>query len=119
LLGIHHAHGKEASLAAWLACVLQLSALRSTGIAEFWTCMQQFQQVQQANGQWTQRREKQALAWMWERVQAGLQLAFKSNPQVASALPQITSDVAQGQLAASTAARQLLSLASTFSTTPE
>jgi LAO/AO transport system kinase len=112
LLGIHHAHGKEAATAAWLPRVLQLSALQGTGVATFWDCLQQFQRTQQANSEWTVRRQKQALSWMWERIQSGLQQAFKSNPAVAAQLPLLSSEVANGGLAASTAARQLLALAS-------
>jgi LAO/AO transport system kinase len=45
---------------------------------------------------------------MWERIEAGLRFAFKSHPAVRNQLPQVLNQVAIGQLAASTAARQLL-----------
>ena len=60
------------------------------------------------NGRLAQRREKQALAWMWERIEAGLKLAFRQHPQVRALLPQLQQDVVAGRIAASTAARNLL-----------
>jgi LAO/AO transport system kinase len=58
------------------------------------------------------RRQGQAQAWMWERIDAGLKHAFHANPAVQALLPQLTTAVQSGQLAASTAARQLLAAAS-------
>jgi LAO/AO transport system kinase len=45
---------------------------------------------------------------MWERIEAGLKHAFRQSPQVQRLLAGVTADVAQGRLAASTAARLLL-----------
>jgi LAO/AO transport system kinase len=74
----------------------------------FWDAVQSFKSLQVANGKLTQRREKQALSWMWERIDAGLKQAFQTQPSVQALLPSLTQQVAQGQLAPSTAARQLL-----------
>jgi LAO/AO transport system kinase len=57
---------------------------------------------------WPHRRQHQALAWMWERIDAGLKQAFRQNPAVRGLLPEMTRAVEAGQLAASTAARNLL-----------
>jgi len=48
---------------------------------------------------------------MWERIDAGLKQAFRHHPQVRELLPQLTQQVAQGTLPASTAARNLLAAA--------
>ena len=74
----------------------------------FWAAVTQFRQLQTANGRLATRREKQALAWMWERIDAGLKLAFRQHPRVVQLLPQMQADVAAGRIAASTAARNLL-----------
>jgi LAO/AO transport system kinase len=47
---------------------------------------------------------------MWERIDAGLKQQFKSNLQVQAQMPQMVSDVSEGRVAASTAARILLNL---------
>ena len=97
-----HAHAQTS--------VMQLSALKGTGLAEFWAQVTQFRQQQQSAGSFEQRRRAQDQAWMWERVEAGLRHRFRQHPQVAAALPEITAQVQQGQLAASVAARRLLDL---------
>jgi LAO/AO transport system kinase len=94
--------------ALWQPRVLQLSALKGEGVDKFWAAVQQFQQLQTANGRLAARREKQSLEWMWERIDAGLKLAFKQHPQVQALLPRMQVEVACGKLAASTAARNLL-----------
>ena len=92
----------------WQPKVLQLSALKGEGVDQFWRYVQDFQRLQQANGRWSQRREKQSLDWMWERIDAGLKQAFKQHPQVQAMLADTMQAVRSGRLAASTAARQLL-----------
>ncbi|MBS0292035.1 MAG: methylmalonyl Co-A mutase-associated GTPase MeaB [Proteobacteria bacterium] len=92
----------------WSPKVLQISALQHQGVDGFWAAVQAFRQMQTANGQLAARRERQALAWMWERIDAGLKQAFRHHPQVRALLPQMQQDVAAGRIAASTAARNLL-----------
>ena len=109
LLGLHgnpdHAHHNEA---LWHPQVIQISAVHAQGVDRFWEAVSRFRQLQSANGQLAQRRQQQSLAWMWERVEAGLRLAFRQNPAVGRLLPELTGQVVQGRLPASTAARQLL-----------
>jgi LAO/AO transport system kinase len=92
----------------WHPKVVQISALLGQGVDAFWAAITQFRQLQTANGRIGTRREKQALSWMWERIDAGLKLAFRQHPQVRELLPQMQADVAAGRIAASTAARNLL-----------
>ena len=46
---------------------------------------------------------------MWERIDAGLKQAFRQHAQVQKLLPQLTHEVLAGRMAASSAARNLLS----------
>lgn len=92
----------------WHPQVISLSALQGEGVDRFWAAVTQFQTLQGTNGQLQSRRQHQALAWMWERIEAGLKLQFKSNPAVQTQLPALTRQVESGQVAASTAARNLL-----------
>ncbi|MBX9936440.1 MAG: methylmalonyl Co-A mutase-associated GTPase MeaB [Burkholderiaceae bacterium] len=109
LLGQHgnpdHAHHNEA---LWHPKVVQISALLGQGVDSFWAAVSEFQRLQTANGRLATRREKQALSWMWERIDAGLKQAFRQHPQVQALLPSTLADVAAGRLAPSTAARNLL-----------
>ena len=109
LLSMHgnpeHAH-HDAAL--WQPRVITLSALKSEGVDGFWGAVSEFRQLQTANGRLAARRERQALAWMWERIDYGLKQAFRQHPGVQALLPQMQADVASGRIAASTAARNLL-----------
>ncbi|CAA9391298.1 MAG: YgfD: protein that forms a complex with the methylmalonyl-CoA mutase in a pathway for conversion of succinyl-CoA to propionyl-CoA [uncultured Ramlibacter sp.] len=98
-------HGRES---AWRAQVLQLSALQAAGIDRFWAAVSEFRASREKSGQLQARRRQQALAWMAERIEAGLRQAFHQNPAVQSLLPALRAEVEQGRLPASTAARQLL-----------
>jgi LAO/AO transport system kinase len=42
------------------------------------------------NGKLVTRRQHQALAWMWERIDAGLKQPSASNPAVRALLPAMT-----------------------------
>ena len=109
LLGMHgnpeHMHPDAA---VWHPQAMQLSALLGTGLDQFWALVTQFKTLQTANGQLAARRQQQALAWMWERIEAGLNQTFRAQSIVQKLLPQISQQVAAGLLPASTAARHLL-----------
>ena len=96
----------------WSPRVIQLSALTGEGTDTFWNAVTEFKSLQQTSGMLAQRRQQQSLAWMWERIDAGLKNAFKNDTAVRELLPQLTQQVASGQVPASTAARQLLAAAS-------
>ena len=104
LLGLH----SRGDTSEWRPEVMQLSALSGEGVEAFWQTVLQFQQLQDRAGAWQARRQDQALAWMWERIHAGLQRAFKAHPQVRAQLESTIQSVKAGELPASTAARQLL-----------
>ena len=92
----------------WHPEVLSISALQGQGVDRFWSAVSRFAHLQQGNGLWESRRQSQALAWMWERIDAGLKQAFRQDPAVKAQLPGMLQSVQTGQVAASTAARQLL-----------
>ncbi|MBG6074959.1 methylmalonyl Co-A mutase-associated GTPase MeaB [Polaromonas sp. CG_9.11] len=93
----------------WHPQVLQLSALHNQGVDAFWAAVTEFRKLQTTNGKLASRRQHQALSWMWERIDAGLKLAFRQDPAVGALLPSLLAQVGKGQLPASTAARNLLS----------
>jgi LAO/AO transport system kinase len=117
LLGLQgrseHAHHDER---LWHPQVIQLSALHKQGVDHFWSEVSRYQTLQSANGRLAVRRQQQARAWMWERIDAGLKQAFRQHPQVHHQLPLLEQQVLAGQVPASTAARQLLQLYAAFST---
>jgi LAO/AO transport system kinase len=90
--------------------VMQLSALKGSGLAAFWDAITRFRDLQTANGLLASRRAQQVQAWMWSLIDAGLKQRFKAHPAVTNALPPLTADVHAGRVAASVAARRLLDL---------
>jgi len=111
LLGMHGSpdqHAQSHAAHFWHPKVIQISALNATGIDSFWAAVSEFQTLGQANGKLAERRKHQALAWMWERIDAALKQSFRQNPAVRKMLPDMTSAVESGRIAASTAARNLL-----------
>ena len=109
LLGFHgksDAHAQDAPI--WKPQVLQISALLNQGVDAFWAQVCEFKKQQDSNGRLAQRRQQQALSWMWERIDAGLKQNFKAQAQVQALLPGLSEKVLNGSLPASAAARQLL-----------
>ena len=92
------------------ARVMQISALKSQGIGEFWQRVQQFADERRASGEFERRRQRQAEAWMWDLIHARLHADFKHHPRVHAALAGVTQDVAAARIAPSSAAHTLLRL---------
>ncbi len=102
--------------ASWKAQVLQISALTGLGVEQFWAVATGFRELQTTNGGLAERRRRQSLAWMWERIDAGLRLALRQDALVRARLDAISAEVTQGKKLASVAARELLAL---FMPSPE
>jgi LAO/AO transport system kinase len=112
LLGLHgNPQNQHHDTTNWHPQVVQLSALLGQGLDAFWNAASEFQKLQIANGRFASRRQNQALSWMWERIEAGLKHNFHAQPKVQAQLAGICEQVMAGQLAPSTAARQLLAIA--------
>ena len=94
----------------WQPQVMQLSALKGSGLAEFWAAVSQFRAMQTTSGRLAERRHRQDQAWMDSLIAAGLSQRFKAHSAVRAALPELTGAVRSGSMAPSVAARQLLDL---------
>ena len=104
LLGMFGSHAET----FWHPKAIQISALSGQGVDTFWAAVMEFKTLQTANGRLVTRRQQQSLAWMWERIDAGLKQAFRQHPAVQRLLPEMTQEVLAGRLPASTAARNML-----------
>ena len=94
----------------WKPPVLTLSATRKDGLVEFWQAIERFRTTLVASGEFDARRRHQALAWMWQLVDAGLRSNFHQAPAVMSALQDTIAAVAAGRMTPAVAARRLLDL---------
>lgn len=107
LLGLHGT-AEQHDGRHWSARVMQISALLGQGVDTFWNVVTEYRELQTANGELAKRRQRQAMSWMWERIDAGLKQAFRQQAGVKALLPAVQQQVLAGELAASTAARRLL-----------
>ncbi|MEP7311628.1 MAG: methylmalonyl Co-A mutase-associated GTPase MeaB [Pseudomonadota bacterium] len=88
--------------------VLCVSALRGTGVAEFWAQARECERLWRTNGEFDRRRARQARAWMWSSLEAQLLVDVKRDPGVAAVLATLVDDVDAGRIAPSSAALRLL-----------
>lgn len=100
----HASHDQE----FWHPTVMTMSALEGKGVPELWEKILHFQRLQKTNYKFDARRQQQAGAWMWDRIEAGLKNAFRNNVAVQELLPTLSAQVNQGTMTASVAARRLL-----------
>ena len=100
----HASHNQE----FWHPIVMTMSALEGKGVPELWEKIMHFQHLQKTNGKFDARRQQQAGAWMWDRIEAGLKNAFRNNAAVQELLPTLSAQVNHGTMTASVAARRLL-----------
>jgi LAO/AO transport system kinase len=91
--------------------VLQLSALKGHGVQTFWQTVSAFQALRNKTGQLAERRRKQSVDWMWERIESELKRDFLEQLAVKNGLNMLQTQVLNGQVPASVAARRLLDLA--------
>jgi LAO/AO transport system kinase len=92
----------------WKPPVLTCSALEMTGITEIWQMVMKFHQKFSDSGELADKRQKQALDWLWSLVEDGLKERFYTHPDIKKRLDQITRAVAKGETAPTLAADKLL-----------
>lgn len=92
----------------WSPPVITLSALKKEGLASFWEQVENFRTALSATGELEQKRQQQALAWMWQLIDSGLRQYFHQHREVRRRLPLLTSSVKQGETAPAAAAHALL-----------
>jgi len=88
--------------------VLASSALAADRVAEVWRAVDSLRAAQQQSGALERRRRRQAEAWLWERIDAGLRASFRAHPAVRAQLGGTLAAVESGRLPVSVAARSLL-----------
>ncbi len=92
----------------WSPPVLTLSALQKEGVEAFWRTVGEYCDIMRRSGEFDGRRRNQALAWMWELIDAGLRSRFRGDGQVREALPRLAAAVQAGETTPAAAALTLL-----------
>ncbi|MFC7290451.1 methylmalonyl Co-A mutase-associated GTPase MeaB [Hirschia litorea] len=95
---------------SWDPTVSTISAGKNRGLLELWSVMEAHKKATIESGSHSKRRSEQQLRWMESLIGESLMQAFQQHPNVQTALPPLRNDVASGDIAASLAAKKLLSL---------
>jgi len=88
--------------------VIGVSALRGDGVAAFWDEVKRRHDALAAGGRLAAKRRRQALAWTWSLIDAGLRERFRNAAGVRDALPALLEQVAAGSQTPAAAAAELL-----------
>jgi LAO/AO transport system kinase len=92
----------------WKPPVLRCSGLTGEGVEEVWTQVQAHHASLIDSGALLGRRQAQAEAWMWQRVDEGLRRALRSHPRIQDHLGEMETQVREGTISPSGAAHRLL-----------
>jgi len=95
---------------SWTPVVLGASALHGDGVEALWSAVARCRDALVASGELQRKRTRQALAWTWHLIDAGLRERFRNDDEVRDALPRVLRDVEAGTLTPTAAASQLLSM---------
>ncbi len=91
----------------WIAPVIQVSALERSGLDALWEATSRFRSSFGAE-RLAARRARQAVAWMWREIDAGLRAALAEDRRAAARLPALEAKVSQGIVSPVAAARDVL-----------
>ena len=86
--------------ATWFPPVVTVSGLDNRGLKELWSKVVEHREKMTATGEFTARRQAQAVAWMRDMLEDRMMAALKANPQVAAELAGIEASVRQRHAAA-------------------
>ncbi|MCP4747567.1 MAG: methylmalonyl Co-A mutase-associated GTPase MeaB [Desulfobacteraceae bacterium] len=95
---------------AWTPAVVTCSGLSLEGLDHIWQLVQEHGRRMRKTGQLQANRRRQAVQWMWELIEEGLKERFSGHSLVEQQLPVYQEKVLQGEIAAATAANNLLFL---------
>jgi len=94
----------------WSPPVLTCSARTLAGVDAIWETIKDYRSRMSATGELEEKRRRQALAWMWSRIEDGLKDRFFAHPAVSDRLKEIEADVERGDLSPTMGAETLLFL---------
>ncbi|MEN8246722.1 MAG: methylmalonyl Co-A mutase-associated GTPase MeaB [Thermodesulfobacteriota bacterium] len=83
-------------------------AVDNAGILKIWEVVLEHRRLHLESGALANKRQQQALDWMWALLEEGLRERFFSNPNIVKQLPQMTKYVEKGEITPTAAADELL-----------
>jgi LAO/AO transport system kinase len=96
--------------ATWFPPVVTISGRENRGLKELWGKVLDHRRITSETGEFSQRRQAQAVSWMRDMLEDRLMGAIKSNPEVGAELPRIEASVRAGTLLPSLAVDKIMAL---------
>ncbi|MBR1672229.1 MAG: methylmalonyl Co-A mutase-associated GTPase MeaB [Fretibacterium sp.] len=103
-------HYLRPSTEGWVSHAYACSSVTNEGVPEIWDVITEFMNTVKASGVFAERRKQQSLSWVRAMLEDHLLRSFYENPAVKAHMPEAEERVARGELAATQAALELLSL---------
>ena len=92
----------------WRPKVYTCSAYTGAGLEEVWKGIEEFLDHTQANGYFTDNRNRQNKYWMYESINETLRNSFYHNPEIEASIGDYESRVLSAQMSSFVAAKELL-----------
>jgi len=94
----------------WTPRAMTCSSLEldNPGILKIWETILEHRRLYLESGALENKRQQQALDWMWSLLKEGLRKRFFTNPNIVKRLPQMTRGVEKGEITPTAAADELL-----------
>ncbi|MFT7619603.1 MAG: LAO/AO transport system kinase [Planctomycetota bacterium] len=92
----------------WTPKALLVSALEGTGLEEVWQAIEEHHQFMLDSGEHETKRQAQLTSWLWQEVEERLKAAFFGHAAVKQNLQKVETEVREGRLTPTEAARALL-----------
>lgn len=95
----------------WSPPVITISGRENKGLDKLWEKVLAHRQALTASGEFAQRRQRQAVAWMRDMLNDRIMASVQSNPHVAARLPSLEAEVREGRLLPTLAVDEIMALA--------
>ena len=96
------------SSANWTPPVVTCSALENQGLDALWETVLDHRERMTASGEFSEKRRRQSLRWMWTMVEDRIMRALRDDPAVAQAIGALEAEVAAGKITPTIAADQIV-----------
>ncbi|MCX2722199.1 methylmalonyl Co-A mutase-associated GTPase MeaB [Roseibium salinum] len=94
----------------WSPPVITVSGFANEGLDHLWEQILLYRTRMEASGEWSEKRSRQQVAWMWDMLQQRMMEALKSNRKTADRLKELEASVRAGETAVSFAVDEVAAL---------
>lgn len=96
--------------ATWSPPVLTISGRENQGLEELWAKIVEHREKMTASGEFAERRQRQAVAWMQDMLNDRVMASLKAHTKVAERLPVLEAEVRAGRLLPTLAVDEIVDL---------